>query len=134
VIFPREQTLKNSQPTLTPLFADWLSMRVTEHRENNFWRFAESQCELGLQGLLRRMAKPLIRVAHVSRSGFRLIDWLRFHSEQSQSGDEKERHEKDGQDRGGKHAADGACPDRILTAGTGAARDGQRHDAHDKGE
>jgi hypothetical protein len=49
VIFPREQTLKNSLPTSTPSFAGWLSMRVTAHRENNFWPFAESQCGLGLQ-------------------------------------------------------------------------------------
>src|SRR5260370_40438487 len=49
---------------------------------------------------------------------------LRFHSEQTQSCDEKERHEKDGQYRGGKHAPNGACPNRILTTGTGARKFG----------
>jgi len=57
VIFPREQTLKNSLPTSTPLSAGWLSTRVTAHRENNFWPFAESQCEPGLQSLLTRILK-----------------------------------------------------------------------------
>jgi hypothetical protein len=32
-------------------------------RENNFWRFAESQCELGLQDLPTRMTKRITRVA-----------------------------------------------------------------------
>jgi hypothetical protein len=49
-----------------------------------------------------------------------LFSFFRLHPEQLQSGYEKERHKKNGQDRGGKHAPDGACPDRILTAGTGA--------------
>ena len=57
VIFPPGQTLKNLLPTSTPLSADWLSMRVTAHRENNFWRFAEWQCERGLQSLLTRILK-----------------------------------------------------------------------------
>ena len=38
-----------AQPTATPLFGGWLSMPVTAHRENNFWRSAEWQCERGLQ-------------------------------------------------------------------------------------
>jgi hypothetical protein len=63
VIFPREQTLKNSLPTSTPLFAGWLSRRVMARRENNFWRFAEWQCERGLQGLLTRITKRLTSVA-----------------------------------------------------------------------
>jgi hypothetical protein len=32
-------------------------------RENNFWRFAESQCELGLQDLRTRITKRITRVA-----------------------------------------------------------------------
>jgi hypothetical protein len=48
VIFPREQTLKNSRPTSAPFFAGWLSRPVMARRENNFWRSVESQCELGL--------------------------------------------------------------------------------------
>ena len=40
--------LKNSLPTSAPFFAGWLSRPVMARRENNFWRFAESQCELGL--------------------------------------------------------------------------------------
>ena len=32
-------------------------------RENNFWRFAESQCELGLQDLRTRITKRITSVA-----------------------------------------------------------------------
>ena len=63
VIFPREQTLTHSLPTSTPLFAGWRSRHVMARRENNFWRFAEWQCELGLQDLLTRITKQLTRVA-----------------------------------------------------------------------
>ena len=60
---PREQTLKNSLPTSAPFFAGWLSRPVMARRENNFWRFAESQCELGLQDLRTRITKRITRVA-----------------------------------------------------------------------
>ena len=63
MIFPREQTLKNSRPTSAPFFAGWLSRPVMARRESNFWRFAESQCELGLQDLRTRITKRITRVA-----------------------------------------------------------------------
>ena len=63
MIFPLEQTLKNSPPTSAAFFAGWLSRRVMARRENNFWRFAESQCELGLQDLRTRITKRITRVA-----------------------------------------------------------------------
>jgi hypothetical protein len=47
-----------------------------------------------------------------------LFAFLRLHLEQPQSGNEKQRHEKDGQDSGGEHAPDGACPYCVLTART----------------
>jgi hypothetical protein len=63
VIFPPGTTLKNSRPTSAPFFAGWLSRPVMVRRENNFWRFAESQCELGLQDLRTRITKRITRVA-----------------------------------------------------------------------
>jgi AcrR family transcriptional regulator len=63
VICPRKQTLKNSLPISTPFFADWLSGHAMARRENNFWRFAEWQCELGLQDLHTRITKRITRVA-----------------------------------------------------------------------